>query len=51
MYEFDENYPKDTLHMYADNKHALKTIDTVLNHLTGELYTIEAYGKMSDNCR
>ena len=42
--EFDENYPKDALHMYAENEPAMK------RNVVGELYTIEANEKIPDNC-
>ena len=38
----DENYPKDALHSYAENKPAIKRNETILNELPGELYTIGA---------
>ena len=40
--ESDENYPKDALHMYAENEPAIKRNEVVLNELPDELYTIEA---------
>ena len=49
IHESDENYPKDALHMYAENKPAMKRNDAVLNDLPGELYTIEAHDKIPDN--
>ena len=42
----DENYPKDTLLMYAENEPAKKMNETALNGLPGEFYTIEANGKL-----
>ena len=39
----DENYPKHSLHIYAENEPTMKKIDAVLNDLLGELYTIEAH--------
>ena len=47
--ESDENYPKDALHMYAENEPAMKRNETVLNDLPGQLYKIEATGKIPDN--
>ena len=44
--ESDENYPKDVLHMYAENEPAMKRNEAVLNDLPGQLYTIEANGKI-----
>ena len=35
IYEFDENYPKDALHMYAENETTIKRNDAVLNDLPG----------------
>ena len=35
--------------MYAENKPAMKRNDTVLNDLSGELYTIRAKEKIPDN--
>ena len=48
--ESDQNYPKDALHMYAENTAAMKRDDVVLNELPGEPYTIEANDKIPDNC-
>ena len=36
------NYPKDTLHMYAEGERARKRNEAVLNNLPGELHTIKA---------
>ena len=36
-HEYDENYPKDDLHMYAENEPAMKRNDAVLNDLPDEL--------------
>ena len=47
----DENYSKDTLHMYEENEPAMKKNKVVLNNLPGELYTIQANGKVSDDCK
>ena len=41
-WECNENQSKDALHMYAENDSAMKRNKTVLNYLSGELYTIEA---------
>ena len=49
--ESDQNYPKDALHMYAENTAAMKRDDVVLNELPGEPYTIEANDKIPDNCQ
>ena len=49
--ESDENYPKDTLHMYAENEPAIKWNEAVRNELPGGIYTIEANGKIQDNCK
>ena len=45
----DEKYPKDALHMYAKNETAMKSNEALLNKLPGELYTMEANGKMIDS--
>ena len=37
--------------MYPENEPAMKTNDTVLIDLPGELYTIESHDKISDNCK
>ena len=51
IHESDENYPKDALHMYAENEPAMKRNDVVLNDLPGELYTIDSDDKIPDNCK
>ena len=51
MHEPDGNYPKDVLHMYAENEPAIKRNDAILNDLPGELYAIEPDGKIPDNCK
>ena len=51
IHESNENYPKDALHIYAENKPATKRNDAVLNDLPGEFYTIEAHDKLPDNCK
>ena len=45
--ESDEKYPKDALHMYAENGPAMERNEAV----PGELYTIELNDKNSDNCK
>ena len=42
IHQSDENYPKDALHLYAENEPAIKRNEAVLNELPDELYTIEA---------
>ena len=37
IYEFDENYPKDALHIYTENEPVMKRKEAVLNDLPGEL--------------
>ena len=37
--------------MYAKNEPVMKRNDAVLNDLAGELYTMEAGDKISDNCK
>ena len=49
--ESDENYPKDALHMFAENDPAMKRNVAVPNELSGELYIIEANDKIPDNCK
>ena len=49
--ESDENYPKDALHMYAENEPAVERNEAVLNDLPGELYTVQADHKVPDNCK
>ena len=50
--ESDENYyPKDALHMYAENEPAIGRNEAFLNNLPDELYTREADYKISDNCK
>ena len=45
IYESDENYRKNTLHMYAENEPTIKRNDAVQNDLLDELYTIELMKK------
>ena len=49
--ESDENYPKDALHMYAENEPAMKRNEAVPNKLPGELYTLEVNDKIPNNCK
>ena len=49
IHESNENYPKDVLDMSAENEPAIKRNETVLNN-PGELYTIKANDKITDNC-
>ena len=52
IHEFDENYPKDTFHMYPKNEPAMKRNGAVLNNLLGKLYAIKANNdKIQDNCK
>ena len=51
IHESDENYPKDVMHMYAENESAMKRNDAVLNDLPHKLYKIDAHGKIPDNCK
>ena len=51
IHEFDKNYPKDALQMYADNESTMKRNNAVLNDLPGELYTIDVDNKIQDNCK
>ena len=50
IHESDENSPKDALHMYAENELTINMSEAVLNDLPGEIYTINATDKISDNC-
>ena len=50
IHKSNENSPKDTLHMYAENEPAIERNDAVLNDLPCELYTIEADDKIPRNC-
>ena len=49
IFESNENYPKDALHVYAKNEPAMKRNEVVLKDLAGELYTIEANDKIPNN--
>ena len=46
--ESDENFPKDALHIYAENEPAMERNEAARNDLPGELYTVEADDKVSD---
>ena len=46
IHQFDENCPKDTLRMYAENEPAMKRNEDVLKDLP---YTLEASDKIPDN--
>ena len=50
-HESGENYPKDALYMFAENKPAVKRNEAVINLLPGEFYTVEVNDKISDNCK
>lgn len=51
IHESNENYPGDALYIYAENEPAGKTNEAVLRDLPGNIYTIEASDKISDNCK
>ena len=51
IHESNENYPKDALHMYAENEPAMKINEAVLNNLPGKLYIIKSNDKIPDNCK
>ena len=51
VFESDEKYRKDALHMYAQNEPAMKRNEVVLNELPGELYIMEVNDKIPDNCK
>ena len=48
---FDENYPKDALHMFKENEPAIVKNETVLHGLPGVLYIIEVNGKIPEHCQ
>ena len=37
--------------MLSENEPAVKRNEAVLNDVPGQLYTIEAYSKIQDNCK
>ena len=49
--ESDENYPKHVLHLYGENKPAMKRNEVVLNDLPSKRYIIEANDKIPGNCK
>ena len=51
IYKYDDNYPKEALHIFAENEHAVRRNEAVINDLTGELYTVVANDKIIDNCK
>ena len=48
IHKSDENFPKDSLHVYAENEPAMKRNDVLLNSLSGGFYKIEADDKIPD---
>ena len=48
IYQYDEDYPKDALHM---GEAAIKRNEIVLNDLPGGFCTIQADDKILDNCK
>ena len=48
--ESNEHYPKDALHMHAENEPSKKRNEVVLNDLPNELYA-ETNDKIPDNCK
>ena len=46
--KFDENCPKDAMHVYTENEPVKKRNDAILNDLSGEFYTID---KIPDKCK
>ena len=48
--ESDKNYPDNALHMYAENEPTILRNIAVLNNLPGEVYSIEAYDKVPNDC-
>ena len=51
IHESDENYPKDALHMYAENEPSIKKNEAALNELPGKRFITEANAKVPDNCK
>ena len=51
IHESDEKYLNDALQMFAENEPAMKRNNAVLNDFPGELYTIEADDKITDNSK
>ena len=51
IYEYDDNYPEEALHMFAENESAIKRNEAVLNDLSCEVYTVLANDKIPDNCK
>ena len=51
IHESDQKYPKDALHIYAENEPSMKRNGAVLNDLLGEFYIIEADEKIPNNCK
>ena len=51
IHKSEENYPKDALHMYVENKLTIKRNEAVLNDLPSRLYTTEIISKTPDNCK
>ena len=49
IHESHKNYPKNALHMHADNESAMKMIETTLNDLHSELFVIASNEKISNN--
>ena len=51
IHESDQKYPKDAVHIYAENERSMKRNGAVLNDLLGGFYIIEADDKIPDNCK
>ena len=51
IHESAENFPKHGLYMNTENESAIKESVAVLCDFLGDLYTIEANGKIPDNCK
>ena len=47
--ESEKSYPYDELHMYPENARKVLRKQTVLNDLTGKVYSIEANKKIPDD--
>ena len=50
-HEHDESYPKDALHVHAENEFVMKRNNAVLNNLPGEIYKRETDDKTPGNCK
>ena len=51
LHESDESYPKDALHIYAENEPAVKQNEAVQNYIPVDFCIIEANGNFPDNSK